>query len=133
MLLILALQDFGNDGGAGGGIVGAIGGLIWLAVVLLMVASVWKVFDKAGEPGWAALIPLYNVVVLLKIVGRPIWWLLLVMIPFVNFIIGILVAMDLGKSFGQGAGYGLGLIFLPFIFYPMLAFGDASYRGPAAA
>lgn len=130
MLLILALQDLGNDGG---GIVGAIGGLIYLAFMVLMVASLWKIYDKAGEPGWAAIIPIYNVIVLLKIVGRPIWWLLLLMIPFVNFIIAILVMIDLAKSFGQGAGYGLGLVFLPFIFSPMLAFGDASYGGPAAA
>ena len=130
MLLILALQDLGSDGG---GIVGAIGGLIYLAFMVLMVASLWKIYDKAGEPGWAAIVPIYNVVVLLKIVGRPIWWLVLLMIPFVNFIIAILVMIDLAKSFGQGAGYGLGLVFLPFIFSPMLAFGDASYRGPAAA
>ena len=130
MLLILALQDVGSDGG---GIVGAIGGLIYLAFMVLMVASLWKIYDKAGEPGWAAIVPIYNVVVLLKIVGRPIWWLVLLMIPFVNFIIAILVMIDLAKSFGQGAGYGLGLVFLPFIFSPMLAFGDASYRGPAAA
>ena len=129
MLLILALQDFGNDGG---GIVGAIGGLVYLAIMVLMVASLWKIYDKAGEPGWAAIIPFYNVVVLLKIVGRPIWWLLLMMIPFVGFIIAILVMIDLAKSFGQGAGYGIGLVFLPFIFAPMLAFGDASYRGPVA-
>ena len=70
MLLILALQDLGNDGG---GIAGAIGGLIYLAFLVLMVASVWKIFDKAGEPGWASIILIYNVVVLLKIVGRPIW------------------------------------------------------------
>lgn len=130
MLLILALQDLGNDGG---GIGGAIGGLISLAIMVLMVASVWKIFDKAGEPGWAAIIPIYNVVVLLKIVGRPVWWLVLVLIPFVGAIIGILVTIDLAKSFGQGLGYGIGLVFLPFIFGPMLAFGDASYGGPAAA
>ncbi len=130
MLLILALQDLGDDGG---GIVGTIGGLIYLAFMVLMVASLWKIYDKAGEPGWAAIIPIYNVIVLLKIVGRPVWWLLLLMIPFVNFIIAILVMIDLAKSFGQGAGYGLGLVFLPFIFSPMLAFGDASYGGPAAA
>ena len=129
MLLILALQDFGNDGG---GIVGAIGGLVYLAIMVLMVASLWKIYDKAGEPGWAAIIPFYNVVVLLKIVGRPIWWLLLMMIPFVGIIIAILVMIDLAKSFGQGTGYGIGLVFLPFIFAPMLAFGDASYRGPVA-
>ena len=130
MLLILALQDLGNDGG---GIGGAIGGLISLAIMVLMVASVWKIFDKAGEPGWAAIIPIYNVVVLLKIVGRPVWWLVLMLIPFVGAIIGILVTIDLAKSFGQGLGYGIGLVFLPFIFGPMLAFGDAGYGGPAAA
>ncbi|GMR23867.1 MAG: DUF5684 domain-containing protein [Acidobacteriota bacterium] len=130
MILILALQDLGSDGGS---IAGAIGALIYLAFMVLMVASVWKIYDKAGEPGWASIIPIYNVVVLLKIVGRPIWWLLLMFIPLVQIIIAILVMIDLAKSFGQGAGYGIGLVFLPFIFGPMLAFGDASYRGPAAA
>ncbi len=129
MLVILALQDLGNDGG---GIAGAIGGLIYLAFLVLMVASLWKIFDKAGEPGWAAIIPIYNVVVLLKIVGRPIWRLVLMFIPLVGAIIAILVTIDLAKSFGQGVGYGIGLVFLPFIFGPMLAFGDASYGGPAA-
>ena len=91
------------------------------------------IFDKAGQPGWAALIPIYNVIVLLQIVGRPVWWFILMLIPFVGFIIGILVVVDLAKSFGQSVGFAIGFLFLPFIFAPLLAFGDASYRGPAAA
>jgi uncharacterized membrane protein YhaH (DUF805 family) len=132
MFLLLALQEFGSENG-GAGIVGAIGGLIYLAVLVLMVASMWKIFDKAGQPGWAAIIPIYNVIVLLQIVGRPLWWFILMLIPVVGFIIGILVVLDLAKSFGQGVGFAIGLLLLPFIFGPILGFGDASYRGPAAA
>jgi ABC-type sulfate transport system permease subunit len=97
-----------------------------------MIAALWKVFEKAGEPGWAAIVPIYNLVVLLKIAGRPLWWIILFIIPFVNFIIGIVVAFDVAKRFGKGAGFALGLVFLPFIFYPVLAWGDASYH-PAPA
>lgn len=132
MFLLLALQEFGGENG-GAGVIGAIGGLIYLAVLVLMIASMWKIFDKAGQPGWAAIIPIYNVIVLLQIVGRPVWWFILMLIPIVGFIIGILVVLDLAKSFGQGAGFAIGLLLLPFIFGPILAFGDASYRGPAAA
>ncbi len=132
MLPVLALQDMGGGGG-GGGAGGAISGLISLGIMVLMVASAWKIFDKAGEPGWAAIIPIYNAVVLLKIVGRPVWWLILMFIPLVGIIISLLVVVDLAKSFGQGIGYALGLLFLPFIFGPMMAFGDARYQGPSAA
>lgn len=107
-------------------------GLIYLAIILLLIISCWKVFTKAGKPGWAAIIPVYNGFVLLSIVGRPWWWLLLMLIPLVNIVIGIIVNMDLAKSFGKEAVYGLGLAFLPFIFLPMLAFSSASYIGPSA-
>jgi Family of unknown function (DUF5684) len=101
--------------------------LVSLALVLLLVASMWKVFQKAGEPGWAAIVPLYNIVVLLKIAGKPAWWFLLFLIPGVNFIIAIIVTLALAKNFGKSAGFGLGLIFLSPIFYPMLAWGDSTY------
>jgi len=130
MFPVLLLQELGGGGGGAGG---AISGLISIGITVLMVASAWKVYDKAGEPGWAAIIPIYNIIVLLKIVGRPIWWLILVFIPLVGIIIALLLVVDLAKSFGQGIGYALGLLFLPFIFWPMLAFGDARYGGPAAA
>jgi uncharacterized membrane protein YhaH (DUF805 family) len=88
----------------------------------------WKVYVKAGEPGWAAIIPIYNIIVLLRIAGKPWWWILLLLIPLVNIIIGILVHIDLAKTFGQTVLFGIGLMFLGFIFYPILAFGDARYN-----
>lgn len=102
--------------------------LVWFAVVLLMVASLWKVFVKAGEPGWAAIVPIYNIFVLLKIAGKPAWWIVLMLIPFVNFIVFIIVCIALAERFGKGAGFGVGLGLLGIIFFPILGFGDATYR-----
>lgn len=107
--------------------------LIQLAVVVLIIAGIWKVFTKAGQPGWAAIVPIYNLYILLKIAGRPGWWLLLFLIPLVNLVIAILVGIDVAKAFGKGVGFGLGLTFLGFIFYPILGFGSDTYQGPAAA
>lgn len=101
--------------------------------VIISLIAMWKVFVKAGQPGWAVLIPIYNVYVLLEIVGRPWWWLLLLIIPGVNFIIAIILTFDLAASFGKSTGFGFGLLFLSFIFTLILAFGDAQYTGPAAA
>lgn len=108
---------------------GIIGLLVPLILLILVIAGFWKVFEKAGQPGWAAIIPIYNVYILLKIVGRPVWWLILFFIPVVNFIIGIIVSIDVTKAFGKGIGYAIGLLILPIIFYPILGFGDASYQG----
>jgi hypothetical protein len=110
---------------------GGISLIIMLGIMGVMIVSMWKVFAKAGQPGWAAFVPIYNFVVLLRIVGKPTWWLVLFCIPLVNFFALIMVAMDLAKSFGKSKGFGMGLIFLGFIFYPLLAFGDAQYQGPA--
>ena len=129
--LALLLQSDSGANAAAGGIVGAIL-LVELAVILLIVVSLWKIFTKAGEPGWAAIVPIYNLIVLLKIVGKPAWWVILMLIPFVNIIIGIMLAINLATVFGKGVGFALGMIFLPFIFYPILAFGDARYQGPIA-
>jgi hypothetical protein len=92
----------------------------------------WKVFTKAGQPGWASIIPIYNLYIWCKIVGRPWWWILLMLIPFVNFIICIILCIDLAKSFGKGGGFGIGLALLGIIFFPILGFGSAQYQGPAA-
>jgi hypothetical protein len=89
----------------------------------------WKVFQKAGEPGWAVIVPIYNFVVLLRIAGRPLWWILLYFIPVVSLIPSIMVPIDIAKRFGKGTGFGIGLLFLPFIFYPILGFGDATVEG----
>ena len=104
---------------------------VYVAVVVLMLVSMWKIFAKAGKPGWAGIIPIYNNFVMLEIVGRPAWWLLLYFIPFVNIVVGIIVLNDLSKSFGKTTGYTVGLVLLPFIFMPMLAFGSAKYGGPS--
>ena len=102
--------------------------LVWFAIVLLMVASLWKVFVKAGEPGWAAIVPIYNLFVLLKIAGKPAWWIILMLIPFVNFIVFIIACVALAERFGKSAGFGVGLGLLGVIFFPILGFGDSTYR-----
>jgi hypothetical protein len=113
----------------------APGPLFWifyLAFTILMLAAWWKIFTKAGQPGWACIIPIYNLYVWCKIVGRPWWWILLMLIPFVNLIIAIILLIDLAKSFGKGVGFGIGLLLLPVIFFPILGFGSAQYQGPTA-
>ncbi len=113
------------------GHVSAVWYVVPLVVLVFLLASLWKVYKKAGKPGWASLIPIYNVYVLLKIVGRPVWWLLLLLIPFVNFVISIILAIDLAKSFGKGGAFGFfGLFLFGFIGYPILGFGKATYVGP---
>src|SRR5207247_7554216 len=91
----------------------------------------WMIFVKAREPGWAAIIPIYNYIVLLRVVGRPIWWIIWFIIPIANLIAWIVVVVDLSKSFGHGGGFAAGLFFLPFIFFPILGFGDDTYLGAA--
>ncbi|HEY2679727.1 MAG TPA: DUF5684 domain-containing protein [Candidatus Udaeobacter sp.] len=106
--------------------------IFWLAFTVLMIVACWKIFTKAGQPGWASIIPIYNWYILCKIVGRPGWWVILLLIPFVNFIIGIILCIDLAKSFGKGVGFGIGLVLLSVIFFPILGFGSAQYQGPTA-
>jgi Family of unknown function (DUF5684) len=112
--------------------IGAIMLLLWLGLIVVIIAGVWKVFVKAGKPGWAALVPIYNIIVMLEIVGRPLWWFVLLLIPIVGIVIAFIISIDMAKSFGKGTGYGIGLALLGPIFYPMLGFGDAKYLGPSA-
>ncbi|MGI9545161.1 MAG: DUF5684 domain-containing protein [Cyclobacteriaceae bacterium] len=111
-----------------GPVLGIVMGIIYLAVIVLMIASMWKIFTKAGKPGWAAIIPIYNIVVLLEIVKKPVWWVVLMLIPFVNIVISIMVAHQLALSFGRDVGFTIGLVLLGIIFYPILGFGDAQYQ-----
>ena len=104
-----------------------------LLVALLLIVAMWKVFTKAGQPGWASIIPIYNLYIWCKIVGRPGWWIILLLIPFVNIIVGIILCIDMAKSFGKGVGFGIGLALLGIIFWPILGFGSAQYQGPAAS
>jgi hypothetical protein len=106
--------------------------IIGLLIAVVLIVAMWKLFTKAGQPGWASIIPIYNIYIWCKIVGRPWWWILLMLIPLVNFIICIILCIDLAKSFGKGVGFGLGLALLGIIFFPILGFGSAQYQGPAA-
>mgnify|MGYP000920907785 CR=1 FL=1 len=107
--------------------------VIYLALIALMIVSMWKIYTKAGKPGWACIIPIYNIIVLLEIVGKPWWWLLLMLLPFVNIIFAIWMLNLLSKSYGHGVGFTLGLLFLSFIFIPILGLGESKYVGPAGA
>ena len=129
---LLGQVEYSYSASAQGQAPGPLFWIFWLAVTILMIAACWKVFTKAGQPGWAAIIPIYNWYILCKIVGRPGWWVILFFIPFINFIIGIILCIDLAKSFGKGVGFAIGLILLGIIFFPILGFGSAQYQGPAA-
>lgn len=119
----------------GGGAAGAIGGLIMMVIQLgiagIVIAGMWKLFAKAGQPGWATIVPIYNTYVMTQIVGRPILWFILTFVPCVNLVAMVLIMIDLAKSFGKSTGYAIGMILLPFIFIPMLGFSDAQYSGPS--
>ena len=104
--------------------------LFSLGAVILSIASMWTIFNKAGKPGWAAIIPIYNMVILLEVVGKPVWWIILMLIPFVNLVIIVIVYHNLSLSFGKDVGFTIGLVMLNFIFLPLLAFGDSKYLGP---
>ena len=108
-------------------------GIFSLAVLVFYIISMWKIFVKAGKPGWAILIPFYNTLVELQILGRPWWFLLLIIfVPVADFVIGIILIFDMARVFGKSIGFGFGLLFLSFIFIPILAFSDAKYIGPTA-
>lgn len=121
-------ENYNFDDGISGGAVIAI---IFFIVFYLYVY--WRIFEKAGKPGWAAIIPIYNTIILLEIVGKPWWWFFLLMIPGVNFIFAVWVLNLLSLSFGKGIGFTIGLILLSPIFYPILAFSNAEYQGPAGS
>ncbi|WP_242622759.1 DUF5684 domain-containing protein [Lachnoclostridium sp. Marseille-P6806] len=103
--------------------------LFYFAILALMIVCMWRIFRKAGKPGWASIVPVYNLYVMFEITwGKGILFLLL-LVPFVNFIISIMTCFKLARSFGKGTGFALGLLFLGIVFVPVLAFGGASYIG----
>ena len=124
--IFLLIQDTAGAGGAGTGSTSGFPSFFLVAVGVLMIVSLWKMFDKAGEPGWASIVPIYGLIVLLRIVDKPAWWFVLLCIPIVDIPFLIIVGVALAKRFGKGTGFGLGLALLPPIFYPILAFSDAN-------
>ena len=107
--------------------------LLYLPLIIIMVASYWKIFTKAGRPGWVALIPLYREWVVIEMIGKPAWWFLMLFIPIVNIVFAIMMYNELAKTFGKGAGFVVLMIFLPFIAFPILGFGKSRYTAPAGA
>ncbi|WP_230467769.1 DUF5684 domain-containing protein [Lujinxingia vulgaris] len=101
--------------------------VISLALLLVMAVSMWKIFTKAGQPGWMSLIPVLNVIILVQITGKEMWWVILLFVPIANLVATVIISLALAEAFGKDALWGLGLIFLPMIFLPMLAFGNAQY------
>ncbi len=123
-----ATESGGGSGAAAGGIIALLlFTLIPIVVGLVFLVGLAKTFSKAGQPGWAVIIPIFNLITLLNVAKKPVWWFLLFLIPGVNAIIGILVSIAVAKAFGKGAGFGLGLVLFPYICYPMLGFGSAEY------
>jgi len=112
---------------SGAGSIMAVFVIVYIAIIALVVVSMWKLFTKAGKPGWAYLIPIYNIIVILEIVKRPVWWFVLLLIPFVNVVVGIIVMIDFVKAYGKPASHFLLMLFFSIIYLPYLAFSNAKY------
>ncbi|MFZ1483815.1 MAG: DUF5684 domain-containing protein [Candidatus Saccharimonadales bacterium] len=116
---------------SGGGLLGS--GLfiaLYFFVLALMIVSMWKIFEKAGEEGWKAIVPFYNSYTLFRIAGRNGWGFLLALIPIVNVVVAVMISLDLAKHFGKSSAFGIvGLFLFSVVGFPMLAFGDAEYVG----
>ena len=124
----------GNVDAETGGLLALFAGayLVFMVVVYLIYSfCIGKVLEKAGKPLWAGFVPIYNVMLLLEIVGRPTWWIILFLIPFVNLIVMVIVCVDIAKSFGKDVVYGVLLALVGLIMWPVLAFSDATYTGPS--
>ena len=104
--------------------------VLMVAIGVFLIASLWITVDKAGRPGVSQIIPIWNYIELVRISGKPLWWVLILVVPIVNFIVLIIVYNEIAKAFGKDAGFTVGLILLPFIFWPILAFGNATYTAP---
>jgi hypothetical protein len=124
-----------QDERAAGGIGSSVAAIVFCGAMLLatviLVAGYWRLFTKAGQPGWAILVPIYNMIVMQQVAGKPLWWIVLYFIPVVNIVIAVLCVFAVAENFGKGRAYGLGMLFFPWVFVPMLAFSDARFAGGA--
>lgn len=126
---VYTVESTNSGGGMGLGL-----SLFYLALAIVGIVALWKTFLKAGKPGWGALIPIYNVYLLVKVAGRPGWWLLLYLVPIVNLIVHIIISLDIAKAFGKSSAFGIiGLWLFSFIGFLILGFGDAKYTAPKNA
>jgi len=104
--------------------------LLCCALSIFVIVAHWRVYEKAGQPGWACIIPIYNIYIMTKIAGKPWWWLLMMFIPGINIVFIIWLTNMISKSFGKDEGFTIGLLLLGIIFWPILGYGDAVYLGP---
>ena len=106
-----------------------IGVFVFLTMIIIsVILSMWSIFKKAGEPGWAAIVPFYSLFVLVRIVKRPLWWVILLLVPILNILVMFLIYSDLSAHFGKKPQFAVGIFFLPFIFLPIIAFDDSHYN-----
>jgi len=126
MALTTQLQVILQEGTLG------VAAVVPLLLFLIVIAGAWKVFTKANQPGWAAIIPIFNLYIMLKIGDNEWWWLLVLFVPILNLYAMYKIFAGVSRAFGQGIGFALGLWFLGFIFFPLLGFGDYRYQGVGA-
>jgi hypothetical protein len=107
--------------------------VIGLVALVLDVIAFWMIFAKAGRPGWAAIIPFYNLYTMCKVAGRPGWWWILFLIPFVNIVVAFIVYIDIAKAFGKGTFFGVLLVFFTIICALILGLGSSTYTLPERA
>lgn len=101
--------------------------LIYIGIIVFMIISMWKVFEKANQPGWASIVPIYNLIIMMEIAKKPTWWVAMMFIPIANIVFAIMALNGISKNFGKDEGFTVGLVFLGIVFWPILAFGDAQY------
>lgn len=102
--------------------------VVYIGVIVLMIVSMWKVFKKANQPGWASIVPYYNYYIMVKIAKKPDWWLLMIiLVPIANIVFLIMTTNAISKNFGKDSGFTVGLVLLPMVFWPILGFGSATY------
>lgn len=100
-----------------------------LAISVLLIVAMWMIFKKAGKPGWASIVPFYNIYVMYEITWGSGWRFLMLLIPFYNIVLAIQTQIKLAKAFGKSGGFAVGLIFLPYVFNPILGFDGSTYLG----
>ena len=132
------MNDYGNYDALGGGLLAGLGVgtmLFYLVIIVLYIAGFWKIFEKAGKPGWAAIIPIYNTIVIAEIVGKPVWWgIVAALVPCVNVVFSIWLLNLLMKSFGKEVPlWTILTVLFGFVTIPVIGFGSDKYIGPTAA